>query len=296
MGRSLRARKKVDYAGILHKYDKHSFVSTKKPKTKVIRINAANGRALAAPVLTSWPFLGMHQDVTYHDDLNNTFGWNLRTTNEIYLPFAWLDVHGQAVWQGLEQEVAGLGGDAVACQHFDQIATDMRQLLANTRITECVGEAAAAIYVLERHPGLQMIWGYHVHSGTGIDQIWEIPNQSGGTDFLIVEAKGPGANLNFSVFVPPGYSQMEEGWIANHLYSMSQNNHAAGLKIVNALGLQFVNAYPNYQGATKSYYGLAGTSRHKQSASRVYGTVVQAQWLSDGRLGYSASPVVQYFT
>lgn len=296
MGRALRARKKVDYAGILHKYDKHSFVSIKKPKTKVIRINAANGRAHAAPTLASWPVHGMHQNVTYHDDLSNTFGWNVRVGDEIFLPFAWLDIHRQAIWQGLEQEVAGLRADAVACQHFDQITTDMRQLLANTRITECVGEAAAAIYVFEQHAGLQMIWGYHVHSGTGIDQIWEKPNTAGGTDFLIVEAKGPGAGLNFSVFVPAGYSQMEEGWIANHLYSMSQNNHAAGQRIVNALGLQFVNAYPNYQGASKSYYGLATTSRHKQSVSRVFGTVVQAQWLADGRLGYNANALVQYFT
>jgi len=296
MGRSLRAKKKVDYAGILNKYDKFTFVSSRKPKTKIIRINAANGRAHAAPTLTTWPFLGMHQDVTYYNDLNHAPGWNQRTQDEIFLPFAWLDVHGGAVWQGLEQEVAGLGADAFACQHFDQIAIDLRQLLANTRITECVGEAAAAIYVLERHPAFQMIWGYHVHSGTGIDQIWERPNQAGGSDFLIVEAKGPGAGLNFSGFVPPGYSQMQEGWIANHLYSMSQNHHAAGLRIVNALGLQFVNAHPNYLGATKSYYGLAPTSGHKQSASRVFGTVVQAQWSADGRLGYNHSAWVRYFT
>jgi hypothetical protein len=296
MGRTLRARKKVDYAAVVRKYDKYSFVSIKKPKTKVIRINFANGRAHAAPTLTSWPVAGMHQDVTYHNDLSNAAGWNVRAGDEIFLPFAWLDIHRPAIWQGLEQEVAGLGNDPVACQHFNQITTDMRALLANTRITECVGEAAAAIYVLQQHPGCQMTWGYHVHSGTGIDQIWAAANTSGGTDFLIVEAKGPGAGLNFSVFVPPGYSQMQEGWIANHLHSMSQNGHAAGVAIVNAMGLQFVNAHPNYMGASKSYYGLAATSAHKQSASRVFGTVVQAQWRADGRLGYTHTPLVRYFT
>ena len=296
MGRALRARRKVDYAAITRKYDKYSFVSTRKPKTKVIRINAANGRALAAPPLTGWPFLGMHQDVTYYDDLSLALGWGVRVGNEIFLPFAWLDIHGRAVWQGLEQEVQGLAADATACAHFDQIATDMRQLLANTRITECVGEAAGAMYVLQRQPGYRMSWGYHIHSGTGIDQIWERPNQGGGTDFLIVEAKGPGANVNFSIFVPPGYSQMQEGWIANHLYSMGRNNHVAGQRIIHAMGLQFVNAHPNYMGASKSYYGLGPTSAHKRSASRVFGTVVQAQWLADGRLGYQASPLVRYFT
>ncbi|GLQ87413.1 hypothetical protein GCM10007898_09790 [Dyella flagellata] len=294
--RVLRARKKVDYAGIEKKYDKLSFISKKKPKTRVVNINVALGRALAAPPLTSWPFSGMHQDVTYHGDLSNAPGWNMRTGDEIFLPFAWLNLGGQAVWQGLEQEVAGLRADNLARAHFNQIATDMRALVANTRITECVGEAAAAIYVLEHDPRFKMIWGYHIHAGTGIDQIWQRPNSNGGSDFLIVEAKGPGAAVNSSAFVPPGYSQMKEGWVANHLYSMNNNQHAAGQSIVNALGLQFMNAYPNYAGASKSYYGVAPTSRHKQSASRVYGTVVEAQWLSDGRLGHNHSAWVQYFT
>lgn len=293
--RSLRARKKVDYSRIEKRYDKLSFISSRKPKQKIIRINAANGRAHAAPPLTTWPFPAMHQDVTYYSDLNQQ-GWNVRTGDEIFLPFAWLDVHGSA-WQGLEQEVAGLGADACACQHFDSIATDMRQLLANPRITECVGEAAAAIWVLEQHRGFRMTWGYHIHSGTGIDQIWEMANLAGGTDFLIVEAKGPGANLNFQLFVPPGYRQMEEGWVANHLYSMDRNNHAAGQRIVNVLGLKFVNAHPHYGGASKSYYGVAPTGKPKPAcASRVFGVVVQARWLADGRLGYSASAPVQYFT
>lgn len=296
MGRVLRTRRKLDYAGIIGKYDRLSFVSKRKPATKIIRINAANGRALAAPTLTSWNFPGIHQDVTYHDDLGQALGWGMRTGDEIFLPFAWLDLNARTIWQGLEQEVRGLAADPTACAHFDQITTDMRQWLANTRITECVGEAAAAIYVLQRHVGCQMIWGYHIHAGTGIDQIWEIANQGGGTDFLIVEAKGPGASLNSSLFVPPGYSQMEEGWIANHLHSMFHNKHAAGQRIVNALNLQFVKAHPNYMGGSKSYFGLAPTSAHRRSASRVFGIVVQARWVADGRLGWRASALTQYFT
>ncbi|RUL77713.1 hypothetical protein [Dyella choica] len=294
--RVLRARKKVDYGRIEKTYDHCSFISTKKPKARIININVANGRMRAAPPLTSWPFPGMHQAVTYYPDLNNAEGWNTRRGDEIFMPFACLNVKGEAVWQGLEQEVAGLSADPAACAHFDQIAISMRASQKSSDITECVGEAAAAIYVLEQHPGYKMTWGYYIHSGTGIDQIWEKPNNAGGTDFLIVEAKGPGASVNSSVFVPPGYSQMDEGWVANHLYSMSNNGRAAGQRIVNALGLQFVNAYPNFSGAIKSYYGLAQTSRHKQSASRVYGTVVEAQWLSDGRLGHNHSTWVRYFT
>jgi len=296
MGKPQRSKAKVDYAAIVGRYDRYSFVSPKKPKRqKVIRINAANGRANAAPPLTSWPPQGMHRDVVYYGDLGVGSGWGVRASNEVFLPFALLDIHRRTIWQGLEQEVAGLAADAQACQHFDAIAQDMRVLLANTRITECVGEAAAAICVLDLHPGGNMIWGYHLHAGTGIDQIWEYPKGGGVSDFLIVEAKGPGAGLNFSLFVPPGYSQMEEGWIANHLCSMDRNGHPAGQRIVNAMGLRFINAHPNYMGASKSYYGVGPTSKHKQSKSRVFGMMVTAQWRADGRLGYVQSGLTRHF-
>lgn len=296
MGRVLRNKAKVDYAAVTGRYDRYSFISPKKPKRpKVIRINAANGRANAAPPLTSWPPLGMHRDVTYHDDLRNSLGWGVRANDEIFLPFAWLDIKTNAIWQGLEQKVAGLAADDQACQHFDEIAQDMRRLLANTRITECVGEAAAAICMFDRYPGYSMIWGYHLHAGTGIDQIWELPNGNGGWDFLIVEAKGPGAGLNSSLFVPPNYSQMQSGWIANHLYSMDRNGHTAGQRIVNAMRMRFTNAHPNYLGASKSYYGLSPTSQHRQSTSRVFGIVVTARWRSDGRLSYTCTPPTRHF-
>jgi hypothetical protein len=123
-----------------------------------------------------------------------------------------------------------------------------------------------------------------------------MPNQAGGTDFLIVEAKGPGANLTSSVFVPPNYSQMEQGWVTNHLHSMNNNKHPAGVSIVNALRLQFEIEHKGYNGASKNYWGLAAASGHKGSASRVYGTVVHARWLSDGRLSYNPDAWVQYFT
>ncbi|MCB1908963.1 MAG: hypothetical protein KDH15_16475 [Rhodocyclaceae bacterium] len=292
-----RAKKKTNYRNIVKRYDKFSFVSpATASKTKVITINAANGRAKAAPPIANWPFLGVHHQVQYSDDIKHDLLWGVRSSDEIFLPFAWLNVKGPAVWQGLEQDVDGVSGDAEVQGHFDAISRDMRSLLAGHRITECVGEAAAAICVLNDFKGFKMIWGYHLHSGTGIDQIWEKDNGNGTSDFLIVEAKGPGAGLNFSFFVPPGFAQMEEGWVANHLYSMDRNSHAAGQRIVNALGLAFANLHPNYGGASKSYFGLSNGSKHKQAASRVFGIVATASWLSDGRLWFTRSQPVQYFT
>lgn len=70
IGRNLRARKKVDYAKVIHRYDKFDFIApSRQRQPRMIPITSAQGRANAAPPLTSWPFQGIHQDVTYYDDI-----------------------------------------------------------------------------------------------------------------------------------------------------------------------------------------------------------------------------------
>jgi hypothetical protein len=291
MGRNLRTRKKVDYAKVVKKYDKESFISLGRVRFKPARAVGAPGRARAAPPLTSWSGATLHGSVQYFDDIDNSLHWAITAPNDVKLPFRLLDV-GDAGWQGLEQQV-NMGGDVNARAHFDAITAKMRIAPSNPTITECVGEAAAAICVIDAG-GWEMIWGFHLHSGTGIDQIWRRPAAGGKHDYMIVEAKGPGASVNASVFVPQGYSQMELGWVVNHLNSMN-NNHAIGQQMVADLNLSFTVAHANYGGATKSYYGLAPGSRHATSGCHLYGCVVEAAWLSDGRLGYNAGPVTTYF-
>ncbi len=300
MGKSTRttrtssgSKARVDYNKINHKYDKFSFVSARHTPKKAFRFTGLVGRASSAPPLTNWPPLGMHTGVNYFADIANDAGWKDGSADTIWLPFNLLDV-GTVGWQGLSQTVAGADADLNARAHFDHVNGTLRVANRSTRITEAVGEAAAAIYMLENHAGYTMIWGAHVHAGTGIDQIWKRTNHGGSVDYIIVEAKGPGATLLQSSFVPSGYNQMEFGWVVNHLYSMQQNGHAAGTDIVAKLGLKFAVAHKNFGGASKSYYGLAGDSAHKTKASRVFGVVVTAQWLSNGRLGYSASALQRY--
>lgn len=293
MGRVLRKKKKVDYHAAIHKYDKLGFAKSRTLTVKVARQAGLAGRAASAPVLTTWPPLGMHGSVTYFADIANDPNWQNGAADTIWLPFRMLDIQS-AGWQGLAEVVAGVDADQNARDHFDDVSGTLRAAYSGTRITEAVGEAAAAICILENYPGYQMIWGAHLHAGIGIDQIWRLDNHNGSFDYLIVEAKGPGAGLIYSPFLPPNYNQMELGWVINHLYSMDNNWHAAGQEIVANLGLHFAVAHRNYGGGTKSYYGLAPNSQHLTRPSRVFGLVVTAQWGPNGCLRYQQGAQVQY--
>ncbi len=291
MGRTLRNQKRVDYHKVNHKYDKYGFKPLTVPlKVKKVKLGFA-GRAASAPPMTTWPYGGMHQDVDYIDDIDNSPAWALGAlADDVKLPFAWLDPTKPDKWQGLIQQVA-LGGDAAARLHFDAVSHRLTTATSNPTITEAVGEAAAAMAMLAAG-NWEMIWGFHLHAGTGIDQIWRQAMGQGRYRYHIVEAKGPGAGLNAGLFVPPGYSQMQFGWVVNHLQSMNANGHPAGAEIVTALGLVFNVAFPHYLGATKSYHGLAARAPH--AVGRLTGQVVTANWQADGRLGWGATAAVTY--
>lgn len=297
MGRILRTRhQKTDYGKLNNPYKGYQFTSlTARSGVKKITVHSGiKGRARSAPPITSWPIHGMHRDVDYIADIDEELTWDLSINGRMKLPFSYLDIKSATRWQGLTQAVDGLSGDKEAQEHFDAIKDKLRTANSDRPITECVGEAAAAAYMLAERKGFKMIWGFHVHSGTGIDQIWRKEATKGVYTYLVVEAKGPGATVKDGTFLPPDYGQMEFGWVMNHLYSMNQNGHAAGQEIVANLKLDFVNAYPNYGGASKSYYGLSPRSQHGQSKCTLHGIVVTAQWLSDGRLGYQTSGKTQY--
>lgn len=291
MGRTLRTQKRVDYANVLSKYDKHSFSGGAGIKKKRSH-PAVPGRAKAAPIIKGWPFVGMHQDVEYIDDISADLQWGVRLPDDVRLPFANLDPQGKVKSQGLIQQVP-MNGCLNARAHFDAITAKMLTANSNHVITECVGEAAAAMAMLEAG-NWEMIWGFHIHAGTGIDQIWRRLANNGKYEYRIVEAKGPEQDLNSGLWVPPNYAQMDFGWVVNHLYSMQQNGHPAGVEVCSALRLAFQVAHANYGGASKSYYGLAPASRHVGSGSRLTGRVITAKWEADGRLRYERSQVIHY--
>jgi hypothetical protein len=291
MPHSRQAKKRIDYAHALNKYDALSFESTGGIKKHRIHPTVP-GRANAAPPITSWPVLGIHHNVEYIDDIRNDVSWRYPTVDDVRLPFAWLDLHGAHKWQGLIQQVP-MYGSATVRAHFNAVTATMLTATSNPAITECVGEAAAAIAMLQR-TDWEMIWGFHLHAGTGIDQIWRKSIGNGLYKYRIVEAKGPGAGLNSGRWVPPNYAQMDLGWVVNHLYSMRQNGHAAGVEVCNALQLAFQVVHRNYKGGSKSYYGLSPSSGHAGVASTLTGIVITARWRSDGRLRFNRSQVINY--
>jgi len=293
MGRPERKVKRVDYARALNKYDGESFISTTGFKTKRRRHPTASGRANAAPTLTRWPFNGMHHSVEYVADINSDMSWSIQFDDDVQLPFAHLSIRHANKWQGLIQQVS-MDGCPVVRAHFNAITSAMLAAKSNPVITECVGEAAAAMAMLDDAEDWEMIWGFHLHSGTGIDQIWRASIGNGLYKYRIVEAKGPGASLNWNPFLPPDYNQMQLGWVLNHLYSMQQNKHSAGVDICTDLKLAFKNLHPNFDGAAKSYWGLASPVKSSNTNSRLTGVVVTARWLSDGRLHYYRGNTISY--
>ena len=300
MSGRLKSKKSVNYAKANDPYKGMTFQSGVQKRHGAKKKNKGMGipgRALSAPPLAKWPVNGQHNSVTYIADIDNDDDWDDITDSEVQFPFRSLTVTNPA-WQGLIQNVPGLDADAKAQDHFAAITEEMRTNGKNTVVTECIGEAAAAICVLSESQfnNFKLIWGYDTHSGTGIDQIWRQAGNGGAYTYLIVEAKGPGAFLNTRMGVPTGYNQMEQGWIVNHLYKMDLNGHAAGQEIVKNMKLKFNCPYPGYGGSSTNYFGLDLNSGHKTATSKVFGMVVTAKWLSDGRLGYKMSNKCAYIT
>jgi hypothetical protein len=141
-----------------------------------------------------------------------------------------------------------------------------------------------------------MKWGMHVHSGTGIDQIWKREGAKK-NEYLIVEAKGPNASLkDVTPNAPDKFEQMGIRWVMHNLIKMSKNNSDVANDILNELGLETGIRWPassknSRQGST-NYYGVIKASDHPQAS--LYGVVVQARWDKTGRLSYNSSKFRKY--
>ncbi len=274
--------------------------SSKRSRTGVV------GRSGAAPALTTWPPSTLNTNVTYVSDLS-TVAWTGPGPGTIRLPFQLLDISNPNP-QGLVIAVPTLAADAVAQLHCAEVTACMLRNRKSTDCTEATGEAAAVLAVLRDWTGYSMRWGFHCHSGPGIDQIWVKETAGSLTDVLIVEAKGPGAEESENPRMPPNFSQMSENWIVHNLATMmsaaksapgdrlaSQGQLAAA--IVRGLGLKVGKTYPVWGGASKSYYGTLAFDRAKKTIA-LRRLTVQASWQPDGMLSYVATekPVLTAFT
>ncbi|MCM5680446.1 hypothetical protein M8A51_13005 [Schlegelella sp. S2-27] len=252
------------------------------------------GRSNAAPSFTSWPLTNQNTDVTYVADLS-TPAWTA-AGQAIRLPYQRLDI-GNTGMQGLVIALPELTQDTEAQKHFAEITRVMVSNHRPTDATEGTGEAAAAMAMLKEHAGFKMRWGFHGHSGPGIDQIWVKEDTRGRlAEVLIVEAKGPGASESENPFMPPGFEQMSARWIVHNLTTMMNAaankplekgaQGALASAIVKGLGLRVGVTYPKYENLSKSYYGVIAFEQSKKSI-KLRRITVAAQWQSDGMLGYT---------
>lgn len=267
------------------KYDKLDFQAMRtkvKPKYSVLHV----GRSKSAPPVTTWPLPHMSLYVRYVRNTSLDPSWSTPGPADILLPFKHLDILYMGL-QGLIIDFQPLGQTPSARAHFDAITSAMTTPKKNQDITEAVGEAAAAMAAMTLCPKFELLWGFDVHSGAGIDQIWW-NNDPANPSYVVVEAKGPNASLSSGALGnPPGYEQMEKLWIIDRLAHMRSGKGAkVANQILNHLALDITAALPNYGGASKTYHGCAAT-KGKLPVGTLDGLTVTAQWQADGMLSYT---------
>ncbi|QRK09608.1 RHS repeat protein [Archangium violaceum] len=99
------------------------------------------------------------------------------------------------------------------------------------KITEAVGEEAAAKYVARNHPELELRHGFK--QGVGFDQVYVKRGLDGKIkEYVIVEAKGPGAKLGTT---KTKGAQMSEQWVRSTAEDMASKNMRLGRELVEAL-------------------------------------------------------------
>jgi hypothetical protein len=264
------------------KYDKMNFIGAKKsvqPKVHVIHVN----RSKSAPIECTWPFKGMSPSVTYVRSIARDATWASPANTDIRLPFNALNPMISGM-QGLILSCPALAGTTSARAHFDAITLAMTTPKKGQDVTEAVGEAAAAIKVMANHPGYELLWGFDVHAGAGIDQIWW--NQDAkNPHFLVVEAKGPTASLSSGALGnPPGYEQMEKLWVIDRLGRMRSGvGQALADKILDHLALDVHVAITGHGGSSKNYYGCQARPK-KIATGTLSGMTVTAKWNGDATL------------
>jgi hypothetical protein len=98
-------------------------------------------------------------------------------------------------------------------------------------VTESKGERAAAKEIERLHPDWELATGFE--PGTGFDQVY-IKRAADGTieEYIIVEAKGPGAKLSTGAKKGP---QMSKKWVNNTVDDMARDGDQLGLDLQNAM-------------------------------------------------------------
>lgn len=294
----------ITHKNRFHDPNPHGKTSFAHPKVKKIRLTpTAAGRSASAPppgIVNATP-----PHTTRVANLATT-AWTDTTTTKIRLAYQDLDPNNPGM-QGLvivrpelNLYVAAHGAGKLK-RHFEAVADLMEANVTRTDATEGTGEAAAALgVVVNKNQTYKMLWGLSVHRGAGIDQIWGLPdphNPGQYTDFLIVEAKGPGQSLNVDPHRPGQIgTQMSHDWIVDNLARMHVAGHNVATRVLTAVGLttHIPALWQNWNGATKSYYGVNAHNPLNQTAT-LHAMVVTATWTGGNALSYTISGQTQHY-
>jgi hypothetical protein len=273
----------ISHKDINHGYNPYaglSFVAPKRQKTGALVAAPVQGRSPGAPVRTDWPGANLNAQVTHVQSLQSN-AWINAGADKICLAYNCLDPLRPGK-EGILIHCAAKVGRANVIAHFAAVRMKLESPPNPTAVTEATGEAA----------GFDMHWGMHVHAGAGIDQIWKRTTITGRRQYFIVEAKGPGQLLNLNQWMPPHFEQMNTRWIMHNLQTMRLNSHQIAIDIIADLKLTMGTRWPGYQGASKNYYGVTGTTG--APVADLYGVVITALWQPDGMLHYACTNFRQY--
>lgn len=264
-----------------------SFATAKVSKSSTgLSLPGRSASAPPPPNLTSWPRPNMPNGLVYCQTLNDP-NWNGATDTDILLAYNLLDMNTQGI-QGLVIDFPNANRDTEVRKHFDACTGAMMTPKTSTATTEATGEIAAAMWVLSQNAynGFKMVWGFNVHSGAGIDQIW-YKNDPNHPVYLVVEAKGPGASLSQNIFQPTGYGQMEEDWVVDRLEHMKTNHNALYNQIIGHLGLTIAVKHAHYNKGSKSYFHASQIANNRKG--KMSGVTIEAKWLPSGMLSHKVA-------
>ncbi|WP_134496552.1 RHS repeat-associated core domain-containing protein [Microvirga pakistanensis] len=112
------------------------------------------------------------------------------------------------------------------------------------KITEAKGERAAADLIEKNHPELEMVQGFK--PGTGFDQVYVKKNPDGSVaEYVIVEAKGPGATLSKNA---KKGEQMSQDWVRRTVDEMRNSSDAEKRKLGSELRAALFTGSPPVRG------------------------------------------------
>jgi hypothetical protein len=134
------------------------------------------------------------------------------------------------------------------------------------KVTEAVGERSATEYMEKNHPDFVMDQGFK--PGSGFDQVYTKYDAAGNPqEMMIVEAKGPGAELSTDAAKGP---QMSQQWVENTVSDMVKSDDPATKALGQKLQTALDDGEPPVTGKVIQATGSGGATEVPLPSDPVY--------------------------